>query len=215
MTYDPVAKKLYWSDNGTDTVERANEDGSAREVLTRRRPFLNERARRRSGRGPHLFTVPGALYTARRDGTQVTAIVPLAYPTDVAVDAAAKRCTSPTTSTTPCGARTTMAPASKLCTSADPYANPTAVALDVPGGRLYWTETGAIKSANLDGTDISTFRGANYPSGLAIDLTHQTLYVSDNFDDTITRVNLDGTGATVVYTSPAPFWNPRHIAIAP
>lgn len=54
-----------------------------------------------------------------------------------------------------------------------------------------------------------------YPGGVAIDPASHRVYFSDNADDTITYVNADGSGRTVVYRSTDALANPRCIAIKP
>ena len=66
----------------------------------------------------------------------------------------------------------------------------------VPAPRhVYWTTSGAIGRANVDGTGAnqSFITGLSGPFGVAVDTSH--VYWADFSADTIGRANLDGTGS--------------------
>ena len=79
----------------------------------------------------------------------------------------------------------------------DPYQ----IALDVEGGKVYWSEdldeedTGHIGRANLDGSDkeniVSLEDGQFY--SLALDLDNDKVYYGDWWGEVIYRANLDGS----------------------
>ena len=75
------------------------------------------------------------------------------------------------------------------------------MALDLPGGKIYWTDDGSrdIRRANLDGSsqeilviDLSS------PRGISLDLPGGKMYwvVRDTGD--IRRANLDGSGQEIL-----------------
>ena len=76
--------------------------------------------------------------------------------------------------------------------------NPRGIALDVTGGKMYWTDWGTnkIQRANLDGTDVQDLVTTELenPKGIALDVTGGKMYWTDsrNFGE-IHRANLDGT----------------------
>jgi sugar lactone lactonase YvrE len=75
--------------------------------------------------------------------------------------------------------------------------DPVAIALDLPGGKVYWTEASSspkIRRASLDGTVIEDLvtTGLDYPRGLALDLNSRKMYWTDQGTYTIKRANLDG-----------------------
>jgi sugar lactone lactonase YvrE len=75
--------------------------------------------------------------------------------------------------------------------------NPADIALDVAGGKMYWTEatTGTVMQANLDGTGRQTLvTGLSAPSAIALDLAGGKMYWADHFGSDIRRANLDGSG---------------------
>ena len=123
VALDNKARKLYWADNGTDAIYRANYDGSAQETLYR---------------------------------------------------------------------------------SPNSHANPDGLALDLSHGRMFWSESQAVRSAGLDGSGVADVLTGT-PTGVALSPATSTLYWSDNVSDTIHRAAYDGTGAQLVYrTTPTP-----------
>ncbi|MDX6659992.1 MAG: virginiamycin lyase, partial [Solirubrobacteraceae bacterium] len=77
---------------------------------------------------------------------------------------------------------------------------------------VYWANGGGglggtIARANLDGTGVGSLKGANKPTGVAVDGTH--VYWADNAYSTIGRANLDGTGARFIIGAS----NPTGVAV--
>ncbi len=76
--------------------------------------------------------------------------------------------------------------------------NATGVAMDVAGGKIYWTEktsqkTGKIQRANLNGSNVELVRSIKRPQrGIAIDTTHDKLYTINSWGK-IQRLNFDGS----------------------
>ena len=74
---------------------------------------------------------------------------------------------------------------------------PASIALDVDGGKMYWTDwhTNKIQRADLNGSnaeDIIT-SGVNFSRGIALDLINRKIYYTDTSSDKIRRANMDGT----------------------
>ena len=81
--------------------------------------------------------------------------------------------------------------------------NPTNIALDVAGGKIYWTEERdhRIQRANLDGTNVQDIiTGLYRPYGIALDIPGGKLYWMEEDDHRIRRANLDGTNVQDVVT---------------
>jgi hypothetical protein len=83
---------------------------------------------------------------------------------------------------------------------------PPGIALDVTGGKIYWTErgigggNGRIKRANLDFSSVEPLLvGLNGPSGIGLDLPGGKIYWYDFVDDTILRSNLDGSDVEIQF----------------
>ena len=77
------------------------------------------------------------------------------------------------------------------------------VALDVGGGKLYWSEftNNKIRRANLDGTVAEDLTTPSDPYGIALDLTNNKLYWITYNSTTVGRSNLDGTSSSSIITS--------------
>ncbi|HWX75136.1 MAG TPA: hypothetical protein VNZ05_07515 [Solirubrobacteraceae bacterium] len=79
------------------------------------------------------------------------------------------------------------------------------IALDVPDGRMYWTDTNAsvIWSSNLNGSAAQIVLddfGAE-PLGIALDLAAGRMYFTDS--DGVKRASLDGSGVELLTKGPA------------
>ena len=74
---------------------------------------------------------------------------------------------------------------------------PAGIALDVAGGKMYWTDrdTGKIQRANLDGSNIEDLvtEGLERPEGIALDVAGGKMYWTDRDTGKIQRANLDGS----------------------
>ena len=69
---------------------------------------------------------------------------------------------------------------------------PSAIALDVAGGKMYWTDwrTRNIQRANLDGTDVQDLvTGLDTPTGIALDVAGGKMYWTDWSAQKIQRAN--------------------------
>ncbi len=79
-------------------------------------------------------------------------------------------------------------------------AAPWHIALDIPGGKMYWTDSREIKCANLDGTGVQDFvTGLESPQGIALDVAGGKMYWTDS--SKIQCANLDGTDVEDLVTS--------------
>ena len=76
--------------------------------------------------------------------------------------------------------------------------NATGLAIDVAGGKLYWTErtgdsTGRIRRANLDGRNVQLVKNlTSVPQGIALDAANGKIYVTNAWGK-IQRLNVDGS----------------------
>ena len=82
---------------------------------------------------------------------------------------------------------------------------PVGIALDVAGGKMYWTdfETAKIQRANLDGSNVQDLvtRGLSQPDGIALDVAGGKMYWTEQGTDKIRRANLDGSGMEDLVTT--------------
>ena len=76
--------------------------------------------------------------------------------------------------------------------------NATGLAIDVAGGKLYWTEktgdsTGRIRRANLDGRNVQLVKNlTSVPHGIALDAAEGKIYLTNAWGK-IQRLNVDGS----------------------
>jgi sugar lactone lactonase YvrE len=92
--------------------------------------------------------------------------------------------------------------------------SPIDLALDLAGGKMYWTENGqnncSVRRANLDGSEIETIvTGLWNPLGIALDVRARKMYWADHGQGKIQRANLDGTGVETVIST----YGPEFIAL--
>ena len=94
--------------------------------------------------------------------------------------------------------------------------NATGLAMDVAGGKLYWTErtgdsTGRIRRANLDGTNVQLVKELkSVPHGIALDAAGRKLYWTAS-SGKIKRANLNGSGSENVV--PGGLERPKGLAL--
>lgn len=93
---------------------------------------------------------------------------------------------------------------------------PSDVALDVAGGKMYWTDWAGnsnVWRANLDGSNAEVLISGllSDPSGIALDLVQGKMYITDEGGvggvgsmPSVSRANLDGTGFEVIATGGRP-----------
>ena len=76
--------------------------------------------------------------------------------------------------------------------------NATSLAVDVAGGKIYWTEkitkrTGKIRRADLDGTNVRLVRDlTSAPYDISIDTANRKLYLTNSWGK-VQRLNFDGS----------------------
>ena len=203
------AGKLYWTDGGTDKIQRANLDGSGVEDLVPRASGLGWPW------GLALDVEAGKLYWTDRgrgkiqranlDGSGVEDLVAsgLARPNGLALDVEAGKLYWTDRGTDKIQrANLDGSGAEDLVTSG--LSDPAGLALDVGAGKLYWTDGGAhkIQRANLDGSEVEDLvtAGLDSPRGLAVDVGAGKLYWADGWMRKIQRANLDGSGVEDLVT---------------
>ena len=94
---------------------------------------------------------------------------------------------------------------------------PAGIALDVAGGKMYWTDPSAdkIQRANLDGSNAEDLvtQGLEAPTGIALDVAGGKMYWTDFVTDKIQRANLDGSNVEDLVTDAQGLKNPTGIAL--
>ena len=92
------------------------------------------------------------------------------------------------------------------------------IALDVVGGKMYWTAEDKIRRANLDGSDvedIATLQGLAASYGIALDVMGGKMYWTEILPSKIRRANLDGSDVEDIATHRLlnPLRSPHGIAL--
>ena len=203
--------KLYWTDWGTDKIQRANLDGSGVEdLVTSGLEGPNSLALDMAG-GKMYWADAGTakIQRANLDGSGVedlfTTSSSLEIPYDIALDVAGGKMywTVGGTANKIQRANLNGSGVEDLVTSGLTF--PRGIALDVAGGKMYWVNSGGdkIQRANLNGSGVEDLitSGLNSPNGLALDVTGGKMYWTDAGTDKIQRANLNGSGVEDLVTS--------------
>ena len=194
---------IFWTDYGTDKIQRANLDMANLEVSNVEdlvtgldRPL-----------GIALDVAGGKMYwtdwstdkikRANLDGSNVEDLVTqgLDGPWGIALDIAGGKMYW-TDSDTEKIQRANL-DGSNIEDLVTGLSGPEGIALDVLGGKMYWTDFGPskIQRANLDGSNVEDLvtQGLETPSGIALDVAGGKMYWIDWDTEKIQRANLDGS----------------------
>lgn len=212
IALDVVGGKMYWTDATRDRIRRANLDGSGVEDILNTRTFGGQ-------------SLPGPATTPRDVALDLTSDPPKMY----WVDAGRANLEEGKIQ------RVNLDGSSPEALVTTGLVNPQSIALDVAGGKMYWTDSGTggqnalendkIQRANLDGSNVETLltfqNQLRVPRGIALDVAGGKMYWTDIFTDRIRRANLDGSGIELVINTrtiggqslPGPATTPRDIAL--
>ena len=200
--------KLYWTDGGTDKIQRSNLDGSGVEdLVTTGLRAPGDIALDVSG-GKLYWTDRGTgkIQRSNLDGSGVEDLVTtgLGWPGGIALDVSGGKLYWTDLSTDKIQ-RSNLdgSGVEDLVTTGLGW--PGGIALDVSGGKLYWTDssTDKIQRSNLDGSGVEDLvtTGLTTPSGIALDVSGGKLYWTDSTPGKIQRSNLDGSGVEDLVTT--------------
>ena len=199
--------RMYWTDAGTDKIQRANLDGSrVEDLVTTGLDFPSGLALDVAG-GKMYWVDAGTdkIQRANLDGSQVEDLVTtgLFAPRNLALDVAGKKMYWTDEDWTEGRIQRANLDGSRvedLLTSKDLQTHvhsPAGLALDLVVGKMYWTDTGRshIGRTNLDGSQVEILivGWLNSPRALVLDLSGDKVYWGDTGTIRIQRANLDGS----------------------
>ena len=200
--------KLYWTDIGTDKIQRSNLDGSDVEDLVTTGLSLTQGIALDVSGGKMYWTDIGTdkIQRSNLDGSDVEDLVTsgLDAPAGIALDVVGGKMYW-----TDWGTRKIQrsnldgSGVEDLVTSG--LVGPTGIALDVFGGKMYWTDPGRtrIQRSNLDGSGVEDLvtTALEFQTGIALDVSGGKIYWTDIGRKRIQRSNLDGSGVEDLVTS--------------
>ena len=208
LVVDPDSPPIYWTDAGTDKIQRANLDGSnVQDLVTSGLTSPNGIALDIAG-GKMYWTDYGTekIQRANLDGSNVQDLVTsgLTDPIGIALDIAGGKMYWTDYGTEKIQrANLDGSNVQDLVTSG--LSSPRGITLDIAGGKMYWTDYGTdkIQCANLDGSNVQDLvtSGLSGPLGIALDIAGGKMYWADWLTDKIQRANLDGSNVEDLITS--------------
>ena len=207
-TPQPGVAKLYWSDWGTDKIQRADLDGSNVEDLVTSAGLDGPDGLSLDPAGGKIYWADAGtnkIQRANLDGSGVEDLVTgLGIPYGLALDVSGGKMYWTNRQTNKIQrANLDGSGAEDLVTSGLTF--PGALALDAAGGKIYWTNPGAtkIQRANLSGSNVEDLvtSGLTSPTGLALDVGGGKIYWTDRGTDKIQRANLSGSNVEDLVTS--------------
>jgi len=190
------AQKMYWTDSGTDKIQRANLDGSDPEELITTGLSTPDGIALDAAASKMYWTDSGKIQRANLAGFGTEQLITgLSSPMGIALDVDGGKMYW-TDQGTDKIQRANMDGSGVEDLVTTGLNRPQGIALDVTGGKMYWTDRGTdkIQRANLDGSETEDLViGLNTPIGIALNLDLSKIYWTDEGTNKIQRANLDGS----------------------
>ncbi len=200
--------KMYWTDYGTEKIQRANLDGSNVEDLVTTGLTTPLGIALDVGRGKMYWADGGTskIQRANLDGSNVEDLITtgLTTPLGIALDVGRGKMYWTDGGTAKIQrANLDGSNVEDLVTTG--LRHPFGIALDVGRGKMYWPDNGTakIQRANLDGSNVEDLitTGLDRPVGIALDVGRGKMYWTDSGTDKIQRANLDGSNVEDLITT--------------
>ena len=217
LIVDSDTPPIYWTDYGTEKIQRVNLDGSNVEDLVTQGL--------RYPRGIALDVAGGKMYwtdvstekiqCANLDGTEVQDVVTtgLRAPRGIALDVAGGKMYWVDAGTDKIQRANLDGSNVEDLVTIGQSSSP-GIALDISNGKMYWTHSewnsataeftnGKIQRANLDGSNVEDLvtTGLGDPKGIALDVAGGKMYWTHLDSDKIQRANLDGSNVEDLVTT--------------
>ena len=197
-----VASKLYWTDWGTDKIQRADLDGSNVEDLVSSAGLNGPDGLALDMAGGKMYWTDAGTSKIQRadlDGSNVEDLVTsgLSIPYGLALDVSAGKMywTNRQNGKIQRADLDGSNVEDLIALAGFPF--PGEIALDVSAGKMYWTNPGSdkIQRADLDASNVEDLvsSGLSNPTGLALDVSGGKMYWTDRGTSKIQRADLDGS----------------------
>ncbi|MCA9151561.1 MAG: hypothetical protein KDA92_19750 [Planctomycetales bacterium] len=210
--------KMYWSDRGSNTIRRANLDGTIVETLV---SGLGEaRGVAVDYQHEQIYWVDNGhnkIQRSRLDGSHIEDLVTsgLSFPAGIVLDVPGNQMFwADANENSISRADLDGSNQREIVTNlGDPYF----LAIDPQRSQLYWSDYGTdkIQRSNFDGTQIEDVitTGLSLPRGIDLDLVHDKLYWADRQTDLLQKSNLDGTEIETWHVASPSFAAPHGVAL--
>ncbi len=219
LALDVLEGKIYWSDQDTRWIWRANLDGSDSEAIIKARLIRPVAIALDRGRGRIYWTDSGSnkIQRANLDGSRLETLVSIGLhsPEGLALDVDGGKVYWSDYGTNKIQrANLDGSQVEDLITTG--LRIPGELALDVGAGKIYWTDYGTdkIQRADLDGSNIEDLitTELTIAKGLDLDISAGKIYWTDSGTRKIQRANLDGSNVEDLITRPSD--TPTGLALA-
>ena len=207
LALDVLEGKIYWTDQSSRWIWRANLDGSDSEAVVTARLIRPVAIALDLGRGRIYWTDAGSnkIQRADLDGSNVESLVSVGLhsPEGLTLDVDAGKVYWSDYGTNKIQ-RANLDGSNVEDLIATGLRIPGELALDAGAGKIYWTDYGTdkIQRANLDGSNVEDLvtTGLRIAKGLALDVAGGRVYWTDSGTGKIQRAGLDGSNAETLLT---------------
>ena len=217
-----TAQKMYWVDEDTHKIQRANLDGSNIEDLVTTELETPEAIALDVAGGKMYWTDKGTtkIQRANLDGSNIEDLVTttdgLVEMESIALDVArGKMYWIEFRADKIQRANLDGSNIEDLVTTG--LVDSWGIVLDLAGGKMYWTDVGIdkIQRANLDGSNIEDLvtTGLDTPIGIDLDIAGGKMYWAGRGTDKIQRANLDGSNIEDLVTDADGLDEPEDVAV--
>ena len=222
LPLNTTAQKMYWTDEDTGKIQRANLDGSNIEDLVTTELETPEAIVLDVAGGKMYWTDKGTtkIQRANLDGSNIEDLVTttdgLVEMESIALDVArGKMYWIEFRADKIQRANLDGSNIEDLVTTG--LVDSWGIVLDLAGGKVYWTDVGTdkIQRANLDGSNIEDLvtTGLDTPIGIDLDIAGGKMYWADRDTDKIQRANLDGSNIEDLVTAANGLDEPEDVAV--
>ena len=209
LALDVLDGTIYWSDQDTRQIWRANLDGSDAEAIVRARLIRPVAIALDLVRGQIYWTDAGAnkIQRANLDGSRVQTLVSVGLhsPEGLALDVERGKVYWSDYGTNKIQ-RANLDGSNVEDLIPTGLQTPGELALDYGAGKIYWTDYGTdkIQRADFDGSNVEDLvtAGLRVAKGLALDVAGGKIYWADSGTGKIQRANLDGTSVEDLVSRP-------------